>query len=228
MITAKISQFGYSKHVVLRDIDLQLETGQTYGIVGHNGAGKTTFFNLMAGIIKDNASTFEYNGHPLNRNNVAFIDTDLFIYSKLTGKEFLSVFPATNPNYKENRIAKLFKLPLEELAESYSTGMKKKLLLLSQIKQNKDVFILDEPFNGLDLETNRILETILTILNKKGKTVILSSHILEPLLNVCHEIHFIKDQTISRSFKKPDFGSIEEVLFGNYTREIESELIEVI
>ena len=109
--------------------------------------------------------------------------------------------------------------------EEFSTGMKKKLLLQSQIKQNKKVYILDEPFNGLDLETNKLLEVIIMLLNERGKTVFISSHILEPLLNVCTQVHYLKNKTIVKTFQREEFAAIEEELFGNYTREIRKELL---
>ena len=228
MIKAKIPKFNYQEDIILKDVDLTFEKGKTHGIVGLNGAGKTTFFNLMAGFIKDRNVLFTMNEQPLLKKDIAFIDTDLFFYPKLTAKEFLSVFPDTNSTYNEQKLAELFKIPLDGFMEEFSTGMKKKLLLQSQIKQDKNIFILDEPFNGLDLETNKILEVIIVILNERGKTVFISSHILEPLLAICHQIHYIKHQTFFKSYEKSEFNLIQEELFGNYTREIKTELLKII
>jgi len=228
MITAKIPIFKYQEKFVLENIDLKFESGKTHGIVGLNGAGKTTFFNLMAGFIKDEHVSFLRNEEVIRRKDIAFIDTDLFFYPKLTAKEFLSVFPNTNSTYNEEKLADLFKIPLDGFMEEFSTGMKKKLLLQSQIKQDKEIYILDEPFNGLDLETNKVLEVIITILNERGKTVFISSHILEPLLNICYEIHYLKNQTLFKSYNQREFHLIQEELFGNYTREIKSDLLKII
>jgi len=224
MITAKLSSFKYKEQVILKNIDRSFESGCTHGIVGLNGAGKTTLFKLLAGIIKDSNSLFAKDGSPLLRRNIAFIDTDLFFYPKLTAREFLSVFTTSSATYNEEKLAELFHLPLDGFMEEFSTGMKKKLLILSQLKQDKDIYILDEPFNGLDLETNKILEVIISVLNQRGKTVFISSHILDPLLSVCTQIHYIKDQTIFRSYSQPEFDQIAEELFGNYSRTLQSEL----
>lgn len=225
MITAKISSFDYQNSPVLQDIDIAFEPAKTHGIVGLNGAGKTTFFNLMAGFIKHKNATFLKDQKAILRKHLAFIDTDLFFYPKLSAREFLSVFPATNATYNEEKLAELFKLPLDGFMDDFSTGMKKKLLLQSQIKQDKDIYILDEPFNGLDLETNKILEVIITILNERGKTVFISSHILDPLLNTCHQIHYLKNKTILKSYAKNEFHLIEEELFGVYTKEVKTRLL---
>jgi ABC-2 type transport system ATP-binding protein len=228
MIRAKISSFKYKDNLVLQDIDVSFEKGKTYGIVGLNGAGKTTFFNLMAGFIKSQGAIFLYDNRPILRSDLAFIDTDLFFYSKLTAREFLSIFPKTNTEYNEEKLAQLFKFPLDGFMDEFSTGMKKKLILQSQIKQNKNIYLLDEPFNGLDLETNKILEVIMTILNERGKTVLVSSHILDPLLAVCHQIHYLKEHTIFKSYSMEEFPLIENELFGEYSREMKSELLKII
>lgn len=224
MITVKIPKFGYSGETVLSNISILFEPGRTYGIVGLNGAGKTTFFNLLGGFLKAEGATLTLNGVPVQKKEIAYMDTDLFFYPKLTAKEFLSVFPASNTHYQEEKLAELFRLPLQGFMEEFSTGMKKKLLLLSQLKQDKSIYILDEPFNGLDLETNKLLEVIISILNSRGKTVFISSHILEPLLNICHSIHHLKNQTLFKSYSREEFGAVAEDLFGSYMRQAEEEL----
>lgn len=224
MINATITAFKYREEVVLKDISAAFETGKTHGVVGLNGAGKTTFFKLIAGTLKGPDAAILKHNAPLQRKEVAFIDTDLFFYPKLTAREFLSVFPNASSTYNETKLAELFRLPLDSFVDDYSTGMKKKLLILSQVKQDKDIYILDEPFNGLDLETNKILEVIISVLNQRGKTVFISSHILDPLLQVCSRIHYLKDRTIFRSYEKEQFPEIEEELFGSYSRTLQSEL----
>jgi ABC-2 type transport system ATP-binding protein len=228
MVNLKIESFKYDEEIILKNIDINFEPAKTYGIVGLNGAGKTTFFNLLSGHLKSESCAVSFKGDVLTRKQTAYLDTDLFFYSRLTAREFLSVFPATNSTYKEEKLAELFRLPLDGFMEEFSTGMKKKLMLLSQFKQDKEVYILDEPFNGLDLETNKILEVIISALNQRGKTVFISSHILDPLLNICAEIHYIKNQTIFKSYAKHDFVLIEEELFGTYSRQMEEELVKMI
>jgi ABC-2 type transport system ATP-binding protein len=228
MININIPQFSYRDDLVLQNISVAFSSGQTHGIVGLNGAGKTTFFRLLSGFLKNEHVSIDNEGKPLMKREVAFIDTDLYLYPKLTAREFLSIFKAESFSYNEEKLAELFRLPLDALTEQFSTGMKKKLILLSQVKQDKSVFILDEPFNGLDLETNKILESIIRILNQRGKTVFISSHIIDPLLNICYEIHYLKDKTLFKTFKKEEFTQINEELFGTYTRKIEAELTEIL
>lgn len=224
MIRINIPEFSYSDKTILRNIQLDLEEGKAYGIVGLNGAGKTTFFQLLGGFLKAEGITILLNNETLPKKKTAFIDTEIFFYPKLTAREFLSVFKSGSEHYDERALAEIFGLPLDNLIEEFSTGMKKKLLLISQIKQDKDIYILDEPFNGLDLETNKLLEVIITILTQRGKTVFISSHILDPLIHVCEQIHFLKDQSVFKSYSKNEFPAIAEDLFGNYIRELEKKL----
>lgn len=224
MIQVKIPEFAYKETVILKDIDECFETSKTHGIIGLNGAGKTTFFNLISGQLNHPTCNITVHQEKTDHRMISHIDTDPFFYKNLTAREFLNVFKAHHATYNEQRLSELLKLELDKLIEEYSTGMRKKLLLLSQIKQNKSIFILDEPFNGLDLETNKIMEVIIHALNKKGKTVFISSHILDPLLNVCHGIYHIKDQTISKKYLPQDYHLIDKELFGAYTQSVKEEL----
>lgn len=224
MISVHIPTFSYKQGVILKNINYQFASGVTHGVVGLNGAGKTTFFNLLGGFLKSNGCSFNYNNSPLAKKDIGVIDTEMYFYPKITAREFLSVFKAGNNSYHEEKLATTFKLPLDSFTEEFSSGMKKKLLLMSQIKQDKDIYILDEPFNGLDLETNKMLEAIISTLNSRGKTVFISSHILEPLFVVCNQIHYIKEQTLHRSYNRNEFEQIEEHLFGSYKKQINDEL----
>jgi ABC-2 type transport system ATP-binding protein len=91
--------------------------------------------------------------------------------------------------------------------------MKKKLALLGIIKQNKPVIILDEPFNGLDIEMCRIVRLILLKLKETGKTIIVSSHVLETLTNLCDYIHYLESGNIKYSKPKEDFVALEKKIF---------------
>lgn len=102
--------------------------------------------------------------------------------------------------------------------------MKKKLALLGTLKQDRPVFILDEPFNGLDLETNKILEIIITTLKQKNKTIFVSSHIIEPLLAICDKIYLLQNGLFIKTYEKKDFNNIDEELFGK----LKSEAKEII
>ncbi|HRG39354.1 MAG TPA: ATP-binding cassette domain-containing protein [Bacteroidia bacterium] len=224
MISIKNLTVQFSTTIVLNNISIDFTSNRIHGIVGLNGAGKTTFFNTLSTNLKADSGELTYNENKLNSRDIAYLETNNFFYSRLTGSEYLNIFTQTNPDFNLNTLQEFMQLPLDELVESYSTGMKKKLALLAILKQQRSVFLLDEPFNGLDLETNKIVELIITNLKTKGKTIFLSSHIIDPLLSVCDEIHFLENGKFTKKFEKNDFHKIEEELFRKLKTEAQGKI----
>jgi len=224
MINVKNVTVSFSGHKVLSDITADFFPGRVYGIVGLNGSGKTTFFNTLSSNLKADTGQISFNGSTITNKDTAYLETVNFFYSGITGNEYLKIFRQTNPEFNLDLLQVYFKLPLDELVETYSTGMKKKLALLGVLKQMRSVLLLDEPFNGLDLELNKILELIIELLKEKGKTVVLSSHIIDPLLVVCDEILFLENGRFARMFDKADYPKIEEELFGKLKSEVRAKI----
>lgn len=213
MINIQNLSFSFPGHKVLEDISIDFLQNQIHGIVGLNGAGKTTFFNVLSTTLKARTGSIKFNGNSVTSKDIAYLETVNYFYSRITGNEYLKIFKQTNPDFNLNSLQEFMKLPLDDLIETYSTGMKKKLALLGVLKQNKQIFLLDEPFNGLDLETNKILELIITTLREKGKTIFVSSHIIDPLLSICSQIHYLENGKFVKTFEKKDFHHIEDELF---------------
>lgn len=204
---------GYGKTPVMRQLSARFNGAAVHGIVGLNGAGKSTFFNVLARVKKQAAGEILLNNQPIKRSDTGYLETGNFFYSSITGREYLNIFPSSNSGFQLESLQQLFRLPLDDLTEHYSTGMKKKLALLAILKQDKPVYILDEPFNGLDMETNKALEAIIDKLKQKGKLVLVSSHIMEPLLQTCDFIHYLAGGVFQKSFGKEDFSGIDKELF---------------
>lgn len=224
MIVIDNLAFSYDEKLVLQDINISFEENLTHGIVGLNGSGKTTFFNILSGFLTPDKGYISLNGKAIKKNDIAYIDAESFFYPKLTALEFLSVFPKTNVSYNEVELAKVFDLPLDEFIDNYSTGMKKKLLIISQLKQDKKIFILDEPFNGLDIESNRTLQLIIELLNKKNKTIFIASHIIEPLYAICQKIHHLKNKQFVKSYMPDQFNQLDGDVFRDFNENLKSTL----
>lgn len=214
MLTIRNLEVEYKKEsLILKGIDLSMEPGKIHGIVGLNGAGKTTLLNTLYGFIRPVKGAILYNESPLQRRDIAYLEAENYFYPYMTGREYLSLFPAGKNGFQPDDWQKLLCIPLDDITENYSTGMKKKLALLGVLKPDKPVLILDEPFNGLDLESTHILTLILQQLREKGKTVLVTSHVFETLTSGCDYIHHINNGTIAHSYTKDRFGMLRQLLY---------------
>jgi ABC-2 type transport system ATP-binding protein len=214
MLTIKNLTASYGKDSVLENLNLDIEEGMIHGLAGINGSGKTTLFHTIYGFIKPDAGTIQLNEQPLSRKKIAFLETQNYFYSSIKGKEYLDLFPDSTSTFSVKMWQELFKFPLNDLIENYSTGMKKKLALTGILKLDKPILLLDEPFNGIDMEAVRIIEKLLLRLKEKGKTIIVTSHILETLTAICDQIHILENKNITRIYRKNEFEGIEHDIFG--------------
>ncbi len=201
---------------ILQNLNLKLEEGLIHGLVGLNGAGKTTLLNTLFGIIKPKSGSIDLSDQVLSKKLIGYMETENYFYSYITGEEYLQLF--ANPDFDVQGWNRLFELPLGNMIDNYSTGMKKKLALMGILKLDKPIMILDEPFNGLDLETSRILQMIILRLKLKRKTIIITSHILESLTTMCDHIHYLEGRQIKFSRSSEQFGSLEQDIFHNFPK----------
>lgn len=204
---------SYDKKKVLEGLDIEFQAGMIHGLVGLNGAGKTSFLNCLYGYKTKDSGIVQFMGAELKRKDMAYLETENYFYSNITGREYLSLFNSPESNFELDDWNAIFKLPLEQLIDSYSTGMKKKLALLAMLKQDRKIMILDEPFNGLDIESSKILSMILLRMKEKGRTVIVTSHILESLTSICDFIHYLNQKIICFSRDKEHFENLEHEIF---------------
>ncbi|MFT4680033.1 MAG: ABC-2 type transport system ATP-binding protein [Flavobacteriales bacterium] len=209
MISIHSLQKSYGSNKVLKGIDLQLEPGVIHGIVGENGAGKTTLFKCIAGL-ESNEGKIDYAKGNL-RNVTGFLPTNPYFLSKITGAEYLQLLcNARNIQIDDMASQNIFELPLKQYADTYSTGMKKKLALTAILMQKNEVFVLDEPFNGVDIHSNIVIKEVLDKLRQLGKIVVLSSHIFSTLDETCDHLHYLKQGLISQSAVRGGFKAIED------------------
>lgn len=208
MITIEKLSKSYGRKQVLKNISLSFERGKVYGIVGNNGAGKTTFFRCLAKMCSHEGKITS-DLEPL-KDHLGFLQTEPFFFPWITGEEYIRLLCNSRKVKLEDLTTKnIFDLPLQEYAVNYSTGMKKKLAITAVLLQENDFFILDEPFNGLDIQSNIIVTEIIRKLRSLDKVVIISSHIFSTLNEVCDRIHLITDGELSKTIEKDDFMELE-------------------
>lgn len=215
MIQLNALNKSFAEKQIFTNLTFSFHAQKCHGIIGLNGAGKTTLFNLISSYLKPEQGTVTFNDLPILKNDVLYLETNNYFYPYLTGMEFLDIFPNTNAYFKLEELNSIFQLPLNQLVEEYSTGMKKKLALLAILKQDSPVYIFDEPFNGLDLESNHILELIIRNLIVKKKTIFISSHILDPLKNLCNEYHYLENGEFIKSYNEDEYTLLEDFIKSN-------------
>ncbi len=200
-------QYGSKK--VLKGITFSLQKGKVYGLVGANGAGKTTLFKCIAGL--ENFDGELKSELPDLKNQLGFLQTDPYFFPRITGREYLQLFCNARQVPLEDVDAKnIFDLPLDQYAITYSTGMKKKLAILAILLQQNDFFILDEPFNGVDIQSNIIITELIHRLKQQGKTILISSHIFATLKDTCDMIYVLEKGMISKEVEPNEYNALEQ------------------
>jgi ABC-2 type transport system ATP-binding protein len=214
--------FGFTTAV--NNISFEIEKGKIYGFLGPNGAGKTTTIKMLTGALSPEKGKIEILGMPLfdsskfffkkqySKNGIKIkrligvIPEEPDIYQNLTGHEFLKfIIEIYNINYKEikntlDELIKAFNVDfLYKFVSDMSHGMKQKLLLISVLMRTPEIIFLDEPTVGLDAKSVKILKLLLKKISEQGKTVFLTTHILEIAEKLCDEIIIInKGQIIAK------------------------------
>ncbi len=209
---------------VLKNINIRFEPGKVYGIIGENGAGKTTLFRCIAGLESyDGEIRSEFE--PL-KNYLGLLPTEPFFFTKITGNEYIRLLcNARKKKTPDMESKNIFDLPLHQYASTYSTGMEKKLALTAILLQENHCFILDEPFNGIDIHSNIIIVDLIRKLKALGKTVVISSHIFSTLKETCDEIYPLRNGEITQTVMRKNFDALEcemkEFTIGNKIEKLE-------
>ncbi len=195
----------YGKFTAVDGIDLEIRKGELFGFLGPNGAGKTTTMRMIAGILQPTSGTIEIAGDnlaadPLKaKQRLGFIPDRPYVYDKLTGAEFLRFVAALygqDGEAVERRMEELLDLfellPWkDELVESYSHGMRQKLIISSALLHRPEVIVVDEPMVGLDPKGQRFLKELFRAFVDRGGTVLMSTHTLDTVEEMCDRIGII-------------------------------------
>jgi ABC-2 type transport system ATP-binding protein len=200
----------YGDFAALKDLDLSVPRGMLYGLLGPNGAGKTTALRLIAGILQPSAGTVVVGGFDVGQEPerakrlLGYIPDRPFIYEKLTGGEFLRFVAGLygqNGAEIDRRIDELlgvWELTVwrDELLETYSHGMRQKLIISSALIHRPEVIVVDEPLVGLDPKAARLLKDIFRGFVERGGTILMSTHTLEVAEALCDRIAIIQSGRI--------------------------------
>lgn len=214
MFSIKNLILSYGSKKIIENLNWELSSYNIHGLVGLNGAGKTTLLNAIASYHTYKFGSITYNLKQLTRMQIAYLETDNFFYKKITGREYLKLLSIKNESFNIDKWNQIFELPLDRYAETYSTGMKKKLAFMGFIAIDKELLLLDEPFNGVDIESVQKFKNVILRL-RTSKTIIITSHILESLTSICDTISYINNGKIEIQFSKSDdnYKDLETKIF---------------
>jgi ABC-2 type transport system ATP-binding protein len=192
----------YGSLAAVQDLNLAVEPGELFGFLGPNGAGKTTTIRMLVGLLRPTAGSARVAGHDVTREPLAvkravgYLAQTPLLYDKLTGREFLRFLgglhglPDDAIDRRAERLLALLDLSErgDHLIESYSGGMRHKIGLCAALLHEPQVLVLDEPLAGLDPYSARRVKDLLRELCQRGRTVFLSTHILEVAERVCDRV----------------------------------------
>lgn len=206
MIEIKNVSTSYVKgEKIIDNMNLTIEDGQIFGFIGPNGAGKTTTLEMITGILQIDEGDILIDGKSIKEKPIqakklfGFVPDSPEMFEKLTGLEYLNFIgdiydvPANQRLEIVQKLARDFNIydNLKDRIQSYSHGMKQKLLIISVLMYNPKNWILDEPMTGLDPQSSFTLKKLMKEHSKKGNTVFFSTHVLEVAEKICDKIAII-------------------------------------
>jgi ABC-2 type transport system ATP-binding protein len=217
----------FGEKVAVDDLTLSIEPGSFLGLVGRNGAGKSTTLKMATSLVEPTSGSIRVLGHDLRHDSLAarrlmgVMPEDMALLELLTGAQYLHFVGrmyGLEGAQIDQRGAELFdtldlKPGTRTLVADYSFGMKKKLALCAALIHGPKLLFLDEPFEGIDAITNRTIKDILLALQAKGVTLVLTSHILEVVEKLCPLIAIIDEG------KLKGFGTFDELRRGGESLE---------
>ena len=198
----------FGKVDVLNNININFKSGKVYGLIGRNGSGKSVFLKLLCGFYRPSTGYILYDGVDINKENIyppntrALIEKPYFI-SDFSGFENLKLLASIQNSIGDNEINSILKQlnmykEKDKKFSTYSLGTKQKLGLAQVLMENPDVIILDEPLNGIENKTAMEFRNIIKSEKKKGKLIIIASHIKEDIEELADELYEFDDGSITK------------------------------
>lgn len=235
----KIINYSKSYHkgiYAVKDINIEVEKGDLFAFIGHNGAGKSTTIKSVAGILPFDEGEILIDGISVKTNpvecksKIAYIPDNPDLYESLTGIQYLNfigdVFKVNKETRKEITLkyGKMFEIydDLNNLISTYSHGMKQKLAIISAFLHNPKLLILDEPFVGLDPKAVFLVKKAMIEFCENGGAIFFSTHVLEVAEKLCNKIAIIKDGKLIVTGLMEEItkdASLEEVFMENSSNE---------
>lgn len=226
-------QYAGSPKPAVRDLSLAIARGEVYGLLGHNGAGKSTTVMMICGLLQADSGAISVFGMdpaqhgPSVRSRVGVATQDIALFPSLTGMEnlqYLCRMYGLKPDvHKLMALLERFGLSADagKKVDSYSGGMKRRLNLIASVLHDPELLILDEPTAGVDVQSRAMIIAYLSEMNTKGMTIIYSSHILEEVEKLCQRVGFMSEGILIEQ------GGTADLLAKYHTDSLESVYLTV-
>ena len=226
MITSKQLTRKFGSKTAVNAVDLELEPGHVYAMLGPNGSGKTTWMKMTAGLMKPTSGEILFNGAPVgieSRRHVAYMSTEPYFYAwmsvKDVGKYYQDFFEDFSPA-KYEELLRYMELEPGMKTRTLSSGMMAKLKIAVTMARNAQVYMLDEPFNGIDLLARDEIRKCILQEATPDKLLILSSHLVEEMEAVADRAVFIKNGNLVEVRDLEEMRETDNVSMADRYREI--------
>jgi len=223
--------FSYDRAEVLHNISFTLAKGEIVGLLGPNGAGKSTTIKIIAGILAPTSGAVTVDGFPLPeravdvKQRIGYVPEAAILFESLTGQEFLELcgrLHDVEEDLLQNRIRDIlttFELSSDRVSrlDTYSKGMRQKILIGAALLHSPDLILLDEPLSGLDVNAAIMIKDLLAALAAGGKTIVYSSHVLDVVEKICdraiiiHKGSLIAEGTPEELMRTSGESTLEDV-----------------
>jgi ABC-2 type transport system ATP-binding protein len=216
----------YGAKAAVDGVDLETPRGSFFGFLGPNGAGKSTTIRMLTGLIPADSGSIEILGYRLPeqeleiKRRIGLVPDESLLFDRLTGMEFLEfvgrMYGLERPTAikRARDLLDLFELRVDrKMIGEYSKGMRKRIAMAASLIHHPELFLMDEPFEGVDAVGARLMKDILIDQVKRGATIFLTSHVLEVVERLCDRIAIINDGRIVKS------GTLEELRAGGESLE---------
>jgi len=189
----------------VENLNLEVKPGEIFGFLGPNGAGKTTTIKMMVGLLRPDQGSVSIKGFDIQKDpievkkRIGFVPDQPEVYEKLTGLEYLEFMADAYEVSRERRLERMQELletfqmenAVFDLIQSYSHGMRQKIILIGTLLHDPEVIIMDEPMTGLDPKSSHALKEMMKEKCKEGKVMFFSTHVLEVAEKFCHRVGII-------------------------------------
>jgi len=217
----------YGSKAAVDGLSLTVPCGSFFGFLGPNGAGKSTTIRMLTGLIPPTSGSIKLLGMPLAeqeleiKKHIGLVPDESLLFDRLTGGEFLEfvgrMYGLARPVARERagELLNLFELALQprQLIAEYSKGMRKRIAMAASLIHRPQLFLMDEPFEGVDAVGARLMKDILLDQVRQGATIFLTSHVLEVVERLCDRVAIIHEGRIVRE------GAMQELRTGSETLE---------